>query len=331
MLQIVSGGSGSGKSAYAEQEICRRKKQVEGGTESKALYYIATMIPGGAETAGKIRRHQDMRAGKGFISKDCYVDLADFVEKELPVSVNSKPSALLECMSNLVANELYVNHRTAEETIAAVLKGVSLLCRRCRDVAVVTNEVFAESGEDSDEMKIYKQTLANINCRLAEMADQVTEVVCGIPVNIKTKEMVSDRDMEKEDRGMKLVIGGAYQGKLKYAMKKYGGQNWQDGEVCALDAVYQCDGIYHFEAYLKRLMKAGQENRELTDIAAQIAGKHPELVIVCREVGAGLVPVDAFERAYREQVGRVCTRLAAEAVQVVRVFCGIGNIIKGGD
>lgn len=34
-----------------------------------------------------------------------------------------------------------------------------------------------------------------------------------------------------------------------------------------------------------------------------------DLVIVCDEIGCGLVPVDAFEREYREAVGRIMTGL----------------------
>ena len=45
MMEVVTGGSGSGKSAYAEQKICGLQQ----GTGR--LYYIATMYPYGSETA----------------------------------------------------------------------------------------------------------------------------------------------------------------------------------------------------------------------------------------------------------------------------------------
>ena len=53
-----------------------------------------------------------------------------------------------------------------------------------------------------------------------------------------------------------------------------------------------------------------------------------ELILICDEVGCGLVPVDAFEREYRETVGRICTALANRADRVDRVVCGIGTQIK---
>ena len=38
MLELVTGGSGSGKSAYAESRICEWNRQ-----DPKSLFYIATM------------------------------------------------------------------------------------------------------------------------------------------------------------------------------------------------------------------------------------------------------------------------------------------------
>ena len=46
MFQVVTGGSGSGKSAYAEERICALKKE----TGARHLYYIATMFPYEEET-----------------------------------------------------------------------------------------------------------------------------------------------------------------------------------------------------------------------------------------------------------------------------------------
>ena len=46
------------------------------------------------------------------------------------------------------------------------------------------------------------------------------------------------------------------------------------------------------------------------------------------EIGNGIVPLDAFEREYREQTGRAEILLAKKADEVVRVICGIGQKIK---
>ncbi|UOO38763.1 bifunctional adenosylcobinamide kinase/adenosylcobinamide-phosphate guanylyltransferase [Oscillospiraceae bacterium CM] len=52
-------------------------------------------------------------------------------------------------------------------------------------------------------------------------------------------------------------------------------------------------------------------------------------VVICNEVGSGIVPVDRAERFAREATGRLCVELASQAEKVVRVCCGIPAVIKG--
>ena len=52
-------------------------------------------------------------------------------------------------------------------------------------------------------------------------------------------------------------------------------------------------------------------------------------VVICNEVGCGLVPVDPAERERRERTGRLCIELAKRADRVIRVVCGVGTAIKG--
>ena len=89
MLYLVTGGSGSGKSEYAEALVqqLRGKSGQEASDEEKqgsddGVWYLATMIPYGAETEKKIDRHRKMRKDKGFVTKECYLDLKGFVREE---------------------------------------------------------------------------------------------------------------------------------------------------------------------------------------------------------------------------------------------------------
>ena len=59
MITLVTGGSGSGKSAYAESLLY----SCEG-----IRYYIATMQIYDAEGEKKVERHRKLRAGKGFLT-----------------------------------------------------------------------------------------------------------------------------------------------------------------------------------------------------------------------------------------------------------------------
>lgn len=126
---------------------------------------------------------------------------------------------------------------------------------------------------------------------------------------------------------MKLVIGGAHQGKQQYAASLYkiSPKAWEDGAVCAMEAIFTAPAIHHFHLYLRRYMESGGE---FSGLAEEIRNRNPELLIVTDEVGYGIVPMDPAERAWREGCGRVCTALAAHADSVTRVCCGIGQKLK---
>ena len=64
------------------------------------------------------------------------------------------------------------------------------------------------------------------------------------------------------------------------------------------------------------------------EAARRLAESGEKLVVICDELGCGLVPMDAFDRKYREACGRVSCYLAGQAEQVIRMVCGIpGRIV----
>lgn len=109
---------------------------------------------------------------------------------------------------------------------------------------------------------------------------------------------------------MKLYIGGVYQGQEELARAEN-----PDGEL-------YCD--FH-ETIRKAVLTQGQEPRAF---AKQFCQEHPLAVVIANEVGAGVVPMDASERAFREAVGRALCIVAQQAEQVTRCVCGIGVRIK---
>jgi len=126
---------------------------------------------------------------------------------------------------------------------------------------------------------------------------------------------------------MKLVIGGAFQGKLDFARKQFRQEDgWVDGCTCGKEELFACKGIFHFHEYVKRLLR---EEKAADKIAEELIRNNPDCIIVTNELGSGIVPVDAFDREYRETTGRICTKLAAYADEVYRVICGNGQVIKG--
>ena len=208
MITLIKGGSGSGKSAYAEKYICHASN--EKGCKEK--YYIATMQVFDDEGQRKIDRHRRLRAGKGFITIEQPRDIKKAVEKlQSENCLKTGRSALLECMSNLVANEMFPpvdvsgmqaaeakketlddpenmkDYDTAQISRVSkkVLKEVSILSENVAELVIVTNNVF-EDGVSYDQSTMnYIKAMGIVNRGLAAMAESVVEVVAGIPVTVK--------------------------------------------------------------------------------------------------------------------------------------------------
>ena len=106
---------------------------------------------------------------------------------------------------------------------------------------------------------------------------------------------------------MVLVVGGRYQGKYAFAKSL--------SEDVAKD----------LHAQIRTCMERGEDPWVL---AEQVRSSHSNGVITMAELGCGLVPIDAFEREYRETVGRISCELAKKADAVYRVCCGVPMKIK---
>ena len=182
MFILVTGGSGSGKSAFAEQKLCE--------LSTGKRVYIATMIPSDEENRKRIAAHVIHRAGKEFKTIEKFSDIGGLVpaeEESFDQNPKSEPdillpedSVLLECMSNLAANEMFVygGHKNNIEDINKIAAYV-------RNLVVVTNEIFSEAAVYEGETAEYMRLLGKINRELSEKADEVYEVVYGIPVCLK--------------------------------------------------------------------------------------------------------------------------------------------------
>ena len=182
MIHLITGGSGSGKSAYAEDWLLARKK-------SGGCIYVATMEPYGEEGKRRIARHQALRAGKGFVTRECQRDL-----EALEILPNG--GILLECVSNLAANEFFGRDGTQkgiQDTTEKILEGIRHLKRHTECLVIVTNEVCSDLCRYSAGTEAYRMLLGGLNQRLCGMAQMVTEVVYGIPVEIKNDEKIVEQ------------------------------------------------------------------------------------------------------------------------------------------
>ena len=181
MMTLIIGGSGSGKSAYAENYIASL-------SQKKRKYYIATMQVFDLEGQMKIERHRMLRSGKGF----CTIEQPLNIQNAVQTMGTGEKTALLECVSNLVANEMFAVKPPKEASVVAddIIKGITILKKELSHLVIVSNNIF-EDGQAYDETTMeYIRAMGQINQCLADLADEVTEVVVGIPVTVKSRQTI---------------------------------------------------------------------------------------------------------------------------------------------
>lgn len=132
---------------------------------------------------------------------------------------------------------------------------------------------------------------------------------------------------------MILIIGGASQGKYEYAKNHFPETEiinkhheivrtrLQAGET--MDQIV--DSYEKAEVAVQMLL---EEKTLAQNTSEHSVIKDTEVIVISDEVGYGVVPMDAFERQYRDAVGKVNQILAGRAKQVIRVVAGIGVRIK---
>jgi adenosylcobinamide kinase/adenosylcobinamide-phosphate guanylyltransferase len=174
----------------------------------------------GEEGVRRVERHRKLRAGKGFQTAECPVKvdeafaqvcMSESLEQTCDIShgrvctsefleqgcarLHGKirmPVALLECMSNLVANEMFPE-TVGDEINANCVENIVRQIRHLKDqtghLVIVTNQIFEDGIIYEPETMEYIRNLGQINQQLAEMADLVIEVVAGIPIFIKGEKL----------------------------------------------------------------------------------------------------------------------------------------------
>lgn len=206
-LSVVTGGSGSGKSAFAEDLVLRRQKK-EGGR----LIYLATMHRADdSETQQRIARHRALRSGRGFLTIEAERNIADTLRVS-PQHLCILPGdhVLLEDLGNLLANEMFspFGGRTPEQIVQDILiiaeiagkaaktpdggselsagTTESPICRT-GSLTVVTNEVGDDGAEYTSETKNYILALNKINRELVRHAAYAVRTICGLPLVLRSR------------------------------------------------------------------------------------------------------------------------------------------------
>ena len=305
MVNLVIGAAASGKSEYAEDIVMSLPGE---------KIYIATMEPFGAEAKERIARHRALRAGKGFTTVERPRDL-------IGLTPEADWNVLIEDLPNLAANELFSPEGGGAD---AVLSGVDRICKIVSSVTIVTGDIFSDGTEYDVGTREYMEMLADLHMRIAAKADNVVEVVCGIPcavkgelpVNIVNYETaapevancaeVNVKEMIAQDRLHVYVTGSMASGKREYVLNTLG--------IPEIEAAFE----------VQELLRE-KPNMDVAALAEKLSGYQ---AITQTEVGAGVIPLAASDREWRERAGRLACLLASRADIVVRMVCGVPIIVK---
>lgn len=179
MLILVIGGSGSGKSEYAERLALQL-------TPASSRYYLATMQIWDEECRMRVERHRRQRAGRGFETIECPCGLAQLKTDGLDRS----GTILLEDLGNLAANELYAPGADEPKATEAILAGIQSLANQCRHLIIVSNEVAVGGSVYAGDTVRYLHLMGSLHCELARRADAVCEVVNGLPFYYKGRNLL---------------------------------------------------------------------------------------------------------------------------------------------
>ena len=181
MMILVTGGSGSGKSAFAEDCVYPAEKIKEFISQPCTL--LTKKAKSGWRGTGKCAQEKVLKQWSVL-----------FGLKNLKVSHGS--TVLLECMSNLTANEIFREDGAGEKTEEEILEGVRRLKEQAGNLIIVTNEIFSDSIFYEKETQNYQRILGAVNQKLAQMADSVVEVVYGIPIYYKKGDRSYEKSLE---------------------------------------------------------------------------------------------------------------------------------------
>lgn len=181
---LIYGGSGSGKSAYAEKWVMEHKNP------DGVCYYLATMAVYDKEGEKRVEKHRLLREGKGFVTVEYQRNIEDMLNRP----VTKQDTVLLECLSNLAANEMFcyekneMQTKDAETVVKHIMEGILQIHGAAGQLCIVGNDIFREGGEQTPEMACYMKAMGKLQRTIAGQAQQVIEVVYGVPVTVCSRE-----------------------------------------------------------------------------------------------------------------------------------------------
>ena len=170
MLIFISGSSRSGKSSYAESKL-------ESLNGSVKIYIAASGIHD-EEMKERVRLHQERRKDKGFITIECECDLVN-------VNIPENADVMIESLTAWTANEMFRDKRVYESAyvIEKIYSELERIIHMAMNVIVVADDIFSDGMHYDALTEEYMRTLAELEIMTASSADEVIEILAGMPYN----------------------------------------------------------------------------------------------------------------------------------------------------
>ena len=172
MLILIFGQAGSGKSRYAEERL----SELSGNPK----IYAAMSQVEDEEMRERVKNHQAMRAGRGFLTVERTHDLSG---AEIPEG----SSVMIESLTAWTANVMFADGEAKPSgyVVREIFADFKALLGRVRDVVIVVDDIFSDGGGYDALTEEYVKALAELTVKIAEAADEVTEVFAGMPFTYK--------------------------------------------------------------------------------------------------------------------------------------------------
>lgn len=290
MKVLVCGGSKSGKSKFAQKIALKI-------SDGNKMFYVATMIPKDEEDKERIRNHIFQRSGLGFKTVECFYDFKNIFSKEKDDSLY-----FIDSITAMLANIMFKNNEVDFEAEKKLRNSLNDFIRQKENIVFVSDIIFNDAEHYSKETEVFRKALAKCSSFLAENCDVVVFAQNGNAEYLKGKEMIAKNS---ESKKYFFITGGAYNGKMEYAKKKF---NLTKNEIC----ICSKDDIPDFS---KRCI-AYVENYVWYCLEKNIPLKKdwPEdTIFICTDIFCGVVPVEKKVRLWREESGKYFQFLAEQS------------------
>lgn len=127
---------------------------------------------------------------------------------------------------------------------------------------------------------------------------------------------------------MHIIFGGAFNGKRQYVKEHFVDARfgWHEAE---LPEPGQAAVIAGVEQWIRQQLEKGRSEQAILATVGQLVDSSGQRIWVLTDISRGIVPIDVFERNWRDVTGRTYQYLFGQADHITRIWYGIPQTIKG--